>query len=226
MIKYRINSSFKVETGFTLTTKEISGAVNDVNTFLTTLPFNLYRSIDFKTTGAMIGALLCTKIAEHVPECVVNPIEKGHPDIIPRFGLHSSEEVLRNYPRGIEVKCTIGNLKKGINLKAGERRIDNLSAITWQAHHCEVNHLLGVVWDFAAEQDGLLFPAITALFFSDELSEKDWGRISGTTGRNTKVTGLRQSGKQKMGKEPVMLHDNDLYVEKYASLMGFSQLEK
>jgi hypothetical protein len=76
----------------------------------------------------------------------VNPIEKGHPDIIPSVGLGSSEEVLRNYPNGLEVKGTIGNIRQGANLRAGMRRIDDLTGITWQAHHREVNHLLGFLW--------------------------------------------------------------------------------
>ncbi len=130
MINYKINTNFQRHLGFDVSHNEILLAVNNVNTFLSSLPPNLYRSIDFKTTGAMIGAVFCTKVVESVPGTVVNPIEKGHPDIIPISGLGSSEDVLRNYPIGMEIKGTIGNIKTGANLRAGEMRINELTGIT------------------------------------------------------------------------------------------------
>ena len=220
MINYRINTSFSKDLGFDIKHNDILSAVNGVNTFLLSLPPNLYRSIDFKTTGAMIGAIFCTKIVEQVPNTIVNPIEKGHPDIIPTTGLGSTEEVLRNYPEGLEIKGTIGNLKKGSNLRAGETRINELSGITWQAHHREVNNLLGIVWDFINQNGGFNFPAITAAFFSDQLTSDDWGKISGTTGRNTKVTGMLKSGKNKMGEGVILLYDNAPHVRRYSQLLN------
>lgn len=220
MINYKINTSFSKNLGFDITHNDILSAVNGVNNFLLSLPPNLYRSIDFKTTGAMIGAIFCTKIVEQVPNTVVNPIEKGHPDIIPITGLGSSEEVLRNYPVGLEIKGTIGNLKNGANLRAGETRINELSGITWQAHHREVNNLLGIVWDFVNQNNGFNFPAITGAFFSDQLTSDDWGEISGTTGRNTKVTGIRKSGKDKMGNGVILLYNSAPHLSKYSRLLN------
>lgn len=220
MINYRVNSQFQKNLGFDVSHNEILLAVNNVNSFLSTLPPNLYKSIDFKTTGAMIGAIFCTKIVEFVPNTVVNPIEKGHPDIIPTSGLGSSEEVLRNYPTGMEIKGTIGNVRTGANLRAGETRIQELTGITWQAHHREVNHLLGIVWDFVNDADSFNHPAITGVFFSDQLNPEDWGEISGTTGRNTKVTGMTSSGKNKMGQGVILLYDNIPHIEKYSRLLN------
>jgi hypothetical protein len=220
MIPYKVNTNFQKKLGFDVTHKEILIAVQNVNEFLCTLPTNLYKSIDFKTTGSVIGAVLCTKIVESVPGSVVNPIEKGHPDIIPISGLGSTEEILRNYPTGIEIKGTIGNIKNGSNLRAGEPRINELTGITWQAHHREVNHLLGIVWDFVNNQNGFFHPAITGVFFSDQLKPDDWGEISGTTGRNTKVTGMRSIGNQKMGEGVILLYDNEEYIEKYKRLLS------
>ena len=81
MIDYKVNNNFERNLGFKISSNEILQAVNAVNDFLFTLPPNLYKSIDFKTIGAMIGAVFCTKIVENVNDAVVNPIEKGHPDI-------------------------------------------------------------------------------------------------------------------------------------------------
>ncbi|MDR0792325.1 MAG: hypothetical protein LBE82_03380 [Chitinophagaceae bacterium] len=142
-MSYLVKENFNMNVGFSVTSTEVLQAVNETNTFLRSLPENLYKSIDFKTTGAVIGAIFCGKLADIIPDVSVNPIEKGHPDIIPSVGLNSSEELLRNYPQGLEVKGTIGSIKQGANLKAGMQRIDNLTGITWQAHHREVNHLMG-----------------------------------------------------------------------------------
>jgi hypothetical protein len=153
----------------------------------------------------------------------VNPIEKGHPDIIPKEGENSSEELLRNYPVGLEVKCTIGNIKKGANLRAGSPRITDLEGIVWQAHHREVKKLLGLVWDFVqSEEHDFNYPKITAIFYSGDLVTDDWGQISGTEGRNTKVSSMISSGKQKMGLGWVAIINNEQYKETYQKIMKFS----
>ena len=225
MINYKVNSQFKKNLGFEVSHNEILLAVSSVNTFLCTLPPNLYSNLDFKTTGAMIGAIFCAKIVEFVPNTVVNPIEKGHPDIIPVSGLGSSEAVLRNYPKGMEIKGTVGNLKKGSNLRAGVTRINDLTGITWQAHHREVNYLLGIIWDFVNDIEGFNYPVITGVFFSDELNSDDWGEISGTTGRNTKVTGMLNSGKEKMGQGVIILYDSEPHIKKYTKLLNIPSFD-
>ena len=218
-MEYKLNESFHKDLGFHISGIEIFKAVQNLNSFLVSLPPNLYKSIDFKTTGALIGAVFCVKLAEQIRGAVVNPIEKGYPDIIPIDGLNSSEEILRNYPKGLEVKGTIGNLKTGQKLNAGEQRISHLRGITWQAHHRDGKQLLGFIWDFINMKDGFCFPAITAVYFSDQLDTDDWGKISGTTGRNTKVTGMMKSGKKKMGNGCVLIIDDETYINRYNSLL-------
>jgi len=220
-MNYRANSRFGIDVGFTVTHEDIQHAVAQTNLILADLPANLFRSIDYKTTSAMIGAVFCDTLAG-LTDGIVNPIEKGHPDIIPAAGATAAEAVLRKYPQGLEIKCTVGNIKTGANLRAGETRVNHLTGITWQAHHREVEELLGLIWDFV--DDGHLFnyPAITAAFYSAELEEEDWGVISGTTGRNTKVTGMRTSGKAKMGNGWVTLVNDARYLDKYQRLLKFS----
>ena len=157
-----------------------------------------------------------------VTEAIVNPIEKGHPDVIPKGGETSSEEELRNYPVGLEVKCTVGNITKGANLRAGQPRINALEGITWQAHHQEVKELLGLVWDFVKSEHEFNHPKVTAVFYANNLTIDDWGNISGTEGRNTKVTGMKVSGKEKMGQGWVALIDDHLYKQIYQKIMKFS----
>ncbi|URN87365.1 MAG: hypothetical protein NAG77_21370 [Pseudomonas protegens] len=219
-MNYKSNEDFAIEVGFSVNAENIKQAVEQTNTILSDLPANLFKSIDYKTTSAMIGAIFCNTVA-NLTDGIVNPIEKGHPDIIPASAAEASEEALRNYQEGLEIKCTVGNITTGANLRAGETRIDNLTGITWQAHHREVEELLGIVWDFVDDGQNFNHPAITGAFYSSELSEDDWGAISGTTGRNTKVTGMNSSGKEKMGNGWVTLIDDPDYITKYQRLLKF-----
>lgn len=166
--------------------------------------------------------MFCHSIA-NVTGAIVNPIEKGHPDVIPKeAGENSSEELLRNYPVGLEIKCTVGNITKGANLRAGQPRFGSLEGITWQAHHREVKKLMGLVWDFVKSEHDFNYPKITAIFHADNLVTDDWGQSIGTEGRNTKVTGMKSSGKQKMAQGWVALIDDQQYKKIYQKIMKFS----
>jgi hypothetical protein len=185
------------------------------------LPFGLFTSIDLKALSGIVGALFAACLAENVG-AIVNPIEKGHPDVIPTKGKNATEAQLRNYPEGLEIKCTVGNVAKGSELKSGDERIARLTGVTWQAHHREVKSLMGLVVDFSGSDTGHgRYPVITGIFYTDTLVQNDWGAISGTTGRNTKVTGMRSSGKKKMGKGWIIVSKKDAHLTKYGSLLSF-----
>lgn len=219
MTKYLLRNSFEINVGFVVKAKDVVEAFELTNSILQDLPAGLYRSIDYKTISSIIGSVFCDALASRTTG-IVNPIEKGHPDIIPSTGANATEEKLRNYQEGIEIKCTVGNIAQGANLRAGEQRIDKLTGITWQAHHREVKELMGLVWDFLEVGEGFNYPKLTAAFYASDLLRENWGEISGTTGRNTKVTGMLKSGKQKMGEGWVILLDEEKYLTKYARALG------
>jgi hypothetical protein len=219
-MNYKVNDRFTINCGFHVAGKEVYSAITNTNMILATLPATFFRSIDYKTTSAIIGSLFCNSLAEYVG-AIVNPIEKGHPDLVPPKAANCTEEQLRNYPQGLEIKCTVGNIQTGANLRAGQTRIDALTGVTWQAHHREVSELLGLVWDFVVGDHAFNYPAITGAFYSDELCEDDWGKISGTTGRNTKVTGMSASGKTKMGTGWIVLIDDQSYMASYSRFLRF-----
>ena len=221
MARYRVRDDFRIDVGFSVSATQVLEAVNLTNSNLIDLPLGLYRSLDYKTTSAIVGSIFCDSVARNTLG-IVNPIEKGHPDVIPPAGASASEEQLRNYPEGLEVKCTIGNIKQGANLRAGERRVERLTGISWQAHHREVEELMGLVWDFVQAKAGFKYPGITAVFYSDTLTSDDWGKISGVTGRNTKVTGMRASGKRKMAAGWVLLTDDSTYLSAYSRVLGLA----
>jgi len=217
-MNYRIDDNFAINVGFIVNASHINQAITQTNALLADLPSTLFRSIDYKTTSAMIGAMFCDTLAS-LTGSIVNPIEKGHPDIIPATAMQATEEQLRKYPQGLEIKCTVGNIEQGANLRAGTTRISKLTGVTWQAHHREVQELLGLVWDFVNDGHTFNYPAITGAFYSDSLIEDDWGAISGTTGRNTKVSGMKASGKHKMGAGWVSMIDSPAYLDRYKSLL-------
>ncbi|MGL5641305.1 MAG: hypothetical protein ACRDDM_03500 [Paraclostridium sp.] len=220
---YILNESIDFECGFEIDSEIVLQAIISTNKTLCDLPTSLFKTIDFKTTSAMIGCVFCESIS-NITDSIVNPIEKGHPDIIPSYAFDSSEEELKNFPVGLEVKCTIGGVSTGANLKSGQSRIDKLTSVTWQAHHQEVDKLMGITWDFISDNEVDSFPVISGVFYSNNLSIDDWGSISGTTGRNTKVCGMTSSGKDKMGQGWVAMINNPKYIEKYSKLFKINIL--
>lgn len=217
-MRYRIRDRFSINVGFIVCADDVAKAVELTNGILGDLPSRLYRTLDFKTISSIVGAIFCESLASHT-EGIVNPIEKGHPDLVPASATNATEEQLRNYPIGLEVKCTIGNVAQGANLRAGEQRVKSLTGITWQAHHREVRELMGISWDFVELRDAFRFPSITGVFYSANLTEEDWGTISGTTGRNTKVTGMCSSGKEKMGGGWVVVLDDEDYIAAFRKFL-------
>lgn len=81
---------------------------------------------------------------------------------------------------GIEVKATCGSLptpaqcqRKGFEKPdIGDQRIACMVGYDWKAHHRETNNLIGLLWDFVGR-----VPRIAAVFYSNELTTDDWGKI-------------------------------------------------
>ena len=217
-ITYVRNSKFKIDPGFICTAIHVENSVKLTNEQISSLPNWFFQVIDYKTTSAIIGRIFSENLAKET-KSQVNPIEKGHPDIIPINVKNVSEKILKNYPDGIEIKVTIGNVSTNSKLVSGQSRIDYLTGISWQAHHREVKELMGIIWDF--DQLPKKFPIISGVFYANNLKEEDWGRISGTTGRNTKVTAMLTSGKEKMGKGNIVIIDNKKYLEAYQKRLNF-----
>ncbi len=81
---------------------------------------------------------------------------------------------------------------------------------------------MGLIVDFSGSNtDRGKYPVITGVFFTDKLEQDDWGKISGTTARNTKVTGMLLSGKRKMGLGWVIVLKRAAHLAKYQKLLMF-----
>ena len=221
---YRINRDFSIRVRIDVKPDHIAESLKLTNGILADLPASLYKSLDFKTTSAIVGSIFVEALA-HQTKGIVNPIEKGHPDIIPQNAAGATEAQLRNYPEGLEIKATVGNVENGANLRAGQKRVGNIVGITWQAHHREVKELMGLTWDFAQTEASFNYPEITGVFYSAKLETLDWGKISGTTGRNTKVTGLTASGKHKMARGWVAIVNDPEYLELFCKVLRVARIK-
>lgn len=223
MQNYIKNPKTKLKCGFSINVDTILSAVHETNEALEALPETLFKSLDYKTTSSTIGCIFCDALAGKTNNlAIVNPIEKGHPDIVPIEARFCSEEELRNYPVGLEIKCTIGSVPKDTNLAKAEQRIDYTDNVVWQAHHQEVKELLGLTYDYFETESGTK-PNISGVFYASNLGKSDWGKISGTTGRNTKVCSMIASGKQKMGKGWVAIVKDNRYITKYEKILKFNR---
>jgi hypothetical protein len=98
---YRVRKNFSARVGFNVNASDVLHAATVTNGVLSALPASLYRSLDFKTSSAILGAVFCEHLADRT-RAMVNPIEKGHPDIVPRAAAGATEAQLRNYPSGLE----------------------------------------------------------------------------------------------------------------------------
>ena len=162
----------------------------------------------------------------------LNPHQDGYPDLLllDKVGLEHFEKVGKENRSkepfspfetgGIEIKATCGDVpsakelvKKGLDKPLiGDERIELVLSYNWKAHHRSTNNLLGLLWDFV---EGL--PAITAVTFSDQLEEEDWGKIvqpKDGGGRTTSVSIMGKSGIVKMLTNTVLVYEEPRYEAK------------
>lgn len=95
-MKYKCLKNFSIKVGFTVNAGHVTESVELTNNILGDLPATLYKSLDFKTISSMVGSIFCDTLASKT-DGIVNPIEKGHPDIVPPEALDATEAQLRNY---------------------------------------------------------------------------------------------------------------------------------
>lgn len=178
---------------------------------------DVFELLGMRNLSAFVGEIFAASIRICADGLFVkNPHQDGYPDL-----LLMDPRGRRIYDRlqgrlrekapfspfaggGVEVKATCGSTpsakaltKKGLAKPAiGERRIDLLTNYDWKAHHRETNHLLSILWDFAEGR-----PFIAAVFYSNRLTEDDWGRIVSPRaggGRTTSISIMNTGGRRKM----------------------------
>jgi len=92
----------------------------------------------------------------------------------------------------------------------GDTRIEVMKSYDWKAHHRETNNLIGILWDFENT-----IPQIVAVFFGNNLTDNDWGKIVQPKeggGRTTSVSIMSRQGVKKMYKNWIMIKNDDRYI--------------
>lgn len=187
--------------------------------------------LGMRNLSTIIGELFVRAIEKTSHNVFIrNPHQDGYPDLL---SLH--KEGLSHWKKlkgrlkekgpfspfkegGIEIKATCGAVpnpnicsKKGIT-KPGmkDTRISVMTSYDWKAHHRKTNNLVGILWDFIEKK-----PRIVAVFYSNKLQRKDWGKIVQPKkggGRTTSVSIMTRKGIKKMYEGYVAVVKDQRYI--------------
>jgi hypothetical protein len=237
------NSNFKITNPTSIPIKNdgvlkiesIVIAVENVNTkFLqlkektSKMELNIFDVIDFRMISGLMGEALVTELSNNHKELEKNPNLDGYPDILNAFTsshrlnieqwIKSDLNKFIKYPHGgIEVKNTFGTKKANSKLTQGQTRIEKINQkLDWKAHHRYTNNLLALYSDYVDE-----CPQISAVMFSDGLTEDDWKEKQnpGISSTMTSFSVIEQSGWKKL-RMGMRLCKND---QKYFSFFGLEE---
>ena len=177
--------------------------------------------------GELFGSFL---LKESNGLFVKNPHQDGYPDMLflDKFGRplwdSLASRIREKMPfspfktGGIELKATVGSVPTPkelakIHMKKpviGDQRIGLLKSYDWKSHHRETNNLIGILWDFI---EGA--PVIVAIFYSNELTTKHWGKIIQPRkggGRTTSVSIMPRAGVAVMYRGWLVALDDPKYI--------------
>ncbi|MCD4714772.1 MAG: hypothetical protein K8R73_15960 [Clostridiales bacterium] len=192
---------------------------------------DVFRILGMRNLSAFIGEIFVVSLQKFSDgRFIKNPHQDGYPDLLSmhKEGMDLWDSLTNRLDEkspfspfvegGLEVKATCGAVptpKKCAKLgtkkpSIGDTRIGLLTGYDWKAHHRETNNLIGIVWDFIDRR-----PMITAIFYSSDLEEEDWGNIVKPKtggGRTTSVSIITRSGIRKMYDGWLAVYNQEQYV--------------
>lgn len=204
---------------------------HDIFDKFTDFEVDVFAILGMRNLSAFIGEVFAQTLVRHTNDIFVrNPHQDGYPDLLlmDEQGIKDWERLkdfkkdkapFSPFPNGsIEIKATCGSVptpaicrKRGIEKPdIGDQRIQVLMGYDWKAHHRETNNLMGIWWDFIRR-----VPRITGLFFSNNLTQDDWGRIvqpKDGGGRTTSVSIMNRAGIKKMYDGTILVHSDERYA--------------
>ena len=243
-LKYIINNkhSVKIDNKVIITNSQILQAIEFSNEALISLDkqtkefeINIFEIMGMRNLSGVVGEYFGKSLQKFSNQNLQSNL---HQDGYPNLLLTNSDDKLeyyhtlytvengKKYPKekalfspykfgGIEVKATCGTTPPASQVPKpliGEQRINLLNSFDWKAHHRDTNNLIGILWDFIDE-----VPTIIAVFYSNNLSQEDWGRIVHPKvdgGRTTSVSIMNSSGVKKMCTSWIAVLDDKKYIEK------------
>lgn len=199
------------------------------------IPVDIFSILGMRNLSAFVGELFARSIAKEANGLFIsNPHQDGYPDLLlmDAHGQKLYEELIKSvklrdkspfspFPNGgLEIKATCGSVptpaqcaKKGIEKPdMGDTRIHTMRGYDWKAHHRETNNLIGILWDFNQYR----VPEIIAVFFGNNLTEADWGKIVQPKeggGRTTSVSIMSRAGVAKMYQNWIVVKNDAGYID-------------
>ena len=210
-------------------------AIEKTNAYLVKLPseFKLdgkafYTILNQRNLSGFVGEILKHAIVALDPRFCTNPHPDGRPDLLnlslahvrAHFLAECFEPITKAPLRaklapfehgGVEIKCTIGKLNNASEKPIGVSRANEVTGLTYWAHHAHECDLLGIYYDFCAECEGS--PQIKAAFFTS-VSQADWHKVSvgNPDKKKTSNTSLRASGIEKLYASLILYDDRKPYT--------------
>ena len=193
---------------------------------------DIFNVLGMRNLSAFIGELfVASMVKTNGSYFRKNPHQDGYPDLLAmtKVGKKEWERLINNLQDkkpfspfktgGIEIKATCGSVptpkqlqNKGLKKpEIGESRIKVVRGYDWKSHHRETNNLMGIFWDFINGS-----PRIIALFYCQELSKEDWGKIikpKESGGRTTSVSIMTRVGVHKMYKNWIAVIKDNRYID-------------
>jgi hypothetical protein len=219
------------KTGIPIPAAALSNAAIKTNSYLARVPelFNtsgsgFYGMLNQRNLSGFVGEILKHAIHSEDQRFLPNPHPDGRPDL-----LNLSDQNTDSYFRahclnakdgspirqhlapfrygGIEIKCCIGTMKKAGEAKIGVPRVEQVTGLSYWAHHAHDCHLLAIYYDFCSKTAGS--PQIRSAFFAD-IQVADWYKVSigNPTKKKTSNTSLKVSGINKLRQNPVLYYDD------------------
>lgn len=171
-----------------------------------------------------IGNFIGRSVSYHVQDITwndrrglrCNPVDRGHPDLIPAWCMKENDFDWSRVPHGIEIKTTCGRLScRAGTLGFDESRIDHLASFTWASHHKDSKRILGTLWDYVMGA-----PQVVAVFYCDGLQKRDYTEQTDPTvskGHSTNSSSIRRRGRDKF--KWVCVADDSRYVSRIRHIL-------
>lgn len=239
------NHHISIDSQVTLDNKQVLDAVNLTNKNLKDLHemtaksgIQVFEALGLRNLSGFVGEYFVNSLATiSNDDLKMNPHQDGYPDLLLLKSKESKDYFKsivtikddRLYPKskhlfspykygGLEVKATVGSTpsaKKVPKPLIGESRIGILDSFDWKSHHRETNNLVAILWDFIDE-----IPVICAVFYSNNLSENDWGNIVQPKkggGRTTSVSVMNAKGIKEMSQNWIFVIKDQRYTRKLSN---------
>lgn len=237
--------SVKIDNEIILSNDQILQAIKFANEALISLDaqtkefeINIFEVMGMRNLSGVVGEYFGRSLQKFSNQNLHSNLHQdGYPDLLLTNSpdklkyFHSlyTESAGKKYPLGksffspykfggIEVKATCGSTPPASKVPKpliGEQRVDLLDSFDWKAHHRDTNNLIGILWDFINE-----VPTIIAIFYSNQLSQDDWGKIAQPKtngGRTTSVSIMKSVGVKKMCTSWIAVLDDKKYIEKLSA---------